>query len=141
MSSKTQSDPKLTSLAAVEPFSGLTPGELRIVGATADLVRRPAGTELTHEGGYGSQCFVLLGGEVSVHDGHRTIAVLGPGSVVGERAVLDRRMHRTATVVADTEVTLAVFDVRSFQRLMAEVPAFEREVRRVVAERSYPTSV
>lgn len=131
---RTEPDSKLAALSEVEPFAHLSARELEFVGSTADIIRRPRGTRLIDQGGYGLECFVLLEGEVSVTRDAEVIARLGPGSIIGEIAVVERVL-RTASVIADSDVTLAVFDVRSMQRTMAAVPAFDEAVREVVSAR------
>lgn len=131
---RTGPDSKLAALSEVEPFAQLNPRELAFVGSTADIVRRSRGTRLVDQGAYGLECFVVLEGEVSVVRDAEQIARLGPGSIIGEIAVVDR-VPRTASVIADSDVTLAVFDIRSLQRTMAAVPAFDEAVRGVVSDR------
>lgn len=131
---RTEPDSKLAALSEVEPFAQLSPRELAFVGSTADIVRRPRGTRLIDQGGYGLECFVLLEGEVTVTQSAEEVARLGPGSIIGEIALVERVL-RTASVIADSDVTLAVFDVRSLQHTMATVPAFDEAVREVLSAR------
>jgi CRP-like cAMP-binding protein len=56
-----------------------------------------AGGILVHEGEPGKAMFVLLNGLLSVTVGGEVLAELGPGSVVGERAVVDAGL-RTSMV-------------------------------------------
>ena len=131
---RTEPDSKLAALSEVEPFAQLTPRDLAFVGSTADIIRRPQGTQLIDQGAYGLECLVLLEGDVRVIRGAQEIARLGPGSIIGEIAVVDR-VPRTASVIADSDVTMAVFDVRSLQRTMATVPAINEAVREVLSAR------
>jgi CRP-like cAMP-binding protein len=56
-----------------------------------------AGRVLVHEGDPGKGLFLLLDGRLSVSVGGMVLAELGPGSVVGERAVVDAGLQ-TSTV-------------------------------------------
>lgn len=80
------------------------------------LVHLPAGTTLCTEGERGLQAFVILDGRAQVLAPDAVITV-GPGSVVGELATLDRKRTRNATVVATEDVDVLVYDVRTFADL------------------------
>jgi hypothetical protein len=62
-----------------------------------------AGTTLTREGEPGDAIYLLLDGVVSVSVGGALVAELGPGAILGERAVLEGGV-RTSTVTAKTRV-------------------------------------
>ena len=75
--------------------------------------RLPAGTVLCREGERGLEAFLLLEGVAEVQLTDTTVRI-GPGDVVGELATLDPRRTRNATVVAASDVTLLVYDARTF---------------------------
>ena len=77
------------------------------------------------EGRFGREVFVILDGEVEVRRDDEVIAVLGPGEVVGELAVLDPTQTRNATVVASTELRTLVLDPRAY-RSLRYLPALGR---------------
>ena len=64
------------------------------------------GTVLTQQGDEATELFVILDGMVSVEVDGRDLGDLGPGAVVGERALLDGG-RRTATLRAITPVRVA----------------------------------
>jgi hypothetical protein len=76
-------------------------------GARKPRIRKlKEGEILTEQGAAGSSLFLLLDGILDVsHDG-RSLGPLGPGAIVGERAVLEAA-SRTATLTAVTNVTVA----------------------------------
>jgi Cyclic nucleotide-binding domain len=76
-------------------------------GARQPKIRRlNEGEVLTEQGAPGDSLFLLLDGILDVtHDG-RSLGPLGPGAIVGERAVLEAT-PRTATLTALTRVTVA----------------------------------
>jgi hypothetical protein len=82
---------------------------LRIMraGERPELRRLAVGEPLTRQGEPGTELFLLLDGVVVVEVDDRPVAELGPGSVVGERAVLEGGA-RTATLRATTPVRVAV---------------------------------
>ena len=71
-----------------------------------DVRELEEGTELTRQGDEGSELYVILDGMVSVEVDGRDLGDLGPGAVVGERALLEGG-RRTATVRAVTHVRVA----------------------------------
>ena len=76
------------------------------VGQAADCARSPPATSITEQGEPGDELFLVLDGVVRVEvDGER-VAEYGPGSMHGERAVLEGGM-RTSTVRAVTKCKLA----------------------------------
>ena len=75
-----------------------------------------AGRTICREGEFGLEAFLILDGEVRVLLDDRTVT-LGKGDVFGELAVLDPTRTRNATVEAASDLTLLVFDVRTFRSL------------------------
>jgi CRP-like cAMP-binding protein len=92
---------------------------LRSLGAESEL---PAGRVLIERGHWGSGVYVVLEGTVLVEapEGERE---LGPGSVIGERALLSADGLRTARVRATTPVRVVAIDRTEFDRLCADDPA------------------
>jgi hypothetical protein len=66
----------------------------------------PAGAELARQGEPGSSLFLVLDGVVGISVDGESLGELGPGAVLGERAVLEGGL-RTATVTAVTPVRVA----------------------------------
>ena len=83
----------------------------------------PAGTWIVvvDQGDPGTECFVIVDGTASVYVRGEFVASSGPGSMVGEMALVDHR-PRTATVVADTDLDLLRFDSHAFTKLLDEMP-------------------
>lgn len=67
----------------------------------------PEGTTLIEAGSPGDELYLLLDGVVSVHVDGTELTQLGPGAVLGERAVLEGG-RRTSTVIARTPIRVAV---------------------------------
>ena len=82
---------------------------LRILraGERPELRRLGGGELLTRQGEPGTELYLLLDGVVVVEVDGQPVAELGPGAVVGERAVLEGGV-RTATLRATTPVRVAV---------------------------------
>jgi hypothetical protein len=76
-------------------------------GKKPRMKKLEAGAALFEQGDSGTELYLLLDGVITVDvDGER-VAELGPGAVIGERAVLEGGT-RTATLRADTDCRLAM---------------------------------
>jgi CRP-like cAMP-binding protein len=122
------------TLAEVPLFASLTQKQLSLVANLATRLEFPAASLLVTEGQIGREFLVVLEGEIEVcHDGE-LIVTRGPGSYVGEIALLHHR-PRSASVIALTHVVAAVIDAREFATLLADVPDLRREITNTVAQR------
>lgn len=90
---------------------------LRIMrgGARPEVRTLPAGAELARQGEPGEALYLLLDGVLAVAVDGTVLAELGPGAVLGERAVLEGGL-RTATLTAVTPVRVAVAAAGSVDR-------------------------
>jgi hypothetical protein len=80
-----------------------------VMRSDAKLERRnlDAGEALVHEGEEGRELFLLLDGMVDVEVNGDVVAEIGPGALLGERALLEGG-KRTATLWASTPIRVAV---------------------------------
>lgn len=128
------SDPKIERLRTIELFADMSDQDLRRVGRLVSETTRPAGTVLIEQDRHAAEAFVILTGTVSVvRDGHK-LAQLGPGAVVGELSLLDRR-PRSATVVAATHLEALVLSEQELPQLLNELPTVGRHLLREVGRR------
>jgi CRP-like cAMP-binding protein len=97
---------------------------LREVGSEA---RIGTGQVLIERGQWGAGLFVILEGTVVVEapEGSRD---LGPGALVGERALLSADGRRTARVRATSDLRVLVVDRSQFDRLCADDSSFADRV-------------
>lgn len=89
---------------------------LRAAGSESDL---PAGQLLIERGHPGTGLFVILEGSVLV-EAPEGIRELGPGAVVGERALSARSGRRTARVRTTSDVRVLAVARDEVDRLLAE---------------------
>jgi CRP-like cAMP-binding protein len=108
-------------LTACPLFEGLPGKELRAIENEFKEITQPAGSNLILEGGKGVGFMVLLDGDATVHTHDGRTWPLKPGAFMGEMALLDRGA-RSATVRADTDVTLATLPAWSFKAFMTAHP-------------------
>lgn len=97
---------------------------LQTVGAEAEIA---AGQMLIERGHHGAGLYVILDGTVLVEspEGSRE---LGPGAVLGERALLSPDGTRTARVRATSDLRVLTVDRNDFERLCTDDAAFARRL-------------
>lgn len=93
-----------------------------------------AGQVIFSEGEPGNVMYAVQDGEVSIMAGDTLIDTAGPGSIVGEMALIDRSA-RSATVIAKTDCKLVAIDQKRFTFLIQHTPNFAIQVMSVMAER------
>ena len=102
-------------------FQGLPESELRSFEKQLKIVKHPAGHEIVVRGEGGVGFMVITDGTVSVKTVQGHTRKLGPGDSFGEMALLDHE-GRSATITADTEVTLATIPEWNFKPFLKEHP-------------------
>jgi CRP-like cAMP-binding protein len=97
---------------------------LRAAGTESTIA---AGQTLIERGQPGAGIFVIVEGDVVVEapEGSRE---LGPGAVIGERALLSTDGKRTARVRAATEVRVVAVPREVFDELCAGDPGFAERI-------------
>ena len=117
------------------PFcAGLDRRQVAVVSQLSTPVSLRPGRVLVRQGSVGAEFFVVLDGYVDVIRGDELLASRGPGSPLGEIALLGAR-PRTATLVTRSEVRARVVSQREFFGLLAEVPEVSRRLRATMAQR------
>jgi CRP-like cAMP-binding protein len=111
-------------LAGAEACRGLNDEELETIAAAGEIKVGWDGAELMKEGERGDSMIMLIDGRVQVlktdESGRsRELASVGPGTVLGEIALLDV-VPRTATVKAATPVRYFQIERGAFARLLNE---------------------
>jgi AAA family ATP:ADP antiporter len=92
----------------------------KILGEVASLletVELRAGVTIFEKGAPGDCMYIIIDGDVRVHDGQSTLNHLGVGSVFGEMALLDSE-PRVASVTTLTDSRLLRLDQEPFYELM-----------------------
>ncbi len=99
-------------IAKIHLFAGLRPEALRLVARVAVEESHPTGTVIFRHGDVGEKLYVLLEGRVRITRevqgmGEEALAIVGPGDVFGEMALLDdslrsadARVHERCRVLA-----------------------------------------
>jgi CRP/FNR family transcriptional regulator, cyclic AMP receptor protein len=129
----------IESMARIPMFTACTKRELQAISKLTTQQTVAAGRELTKEGQGGSEFAIILEGTAVATRKGREIARLGPGDYYGEIALLDPGV-RTATVTAETPMTLAVLTPSEFTQALDEVPTLAHKILRGLARRIHELS-
>ena len=124
----------IAALASIELFTGLSKKELAAIDRLMTPIDIKAGKEVIKEGTAGREAFIIVEGTASVWRDGKLIASVGKGSVLGEVALLANRA-RTATVQAETAMTVEVLNRREFEQLLDQNPAITRKLLVATAKR------
>jgi len=122
-----RSSQKMNLLKRVPMFSNLSQRHLREIGKHADQLKVDAGRVLAQRGKTGLDFVFIVEGEARVEKDGELIRQLSEGDFFGEISLIDGE-PRTATVIADTDMTLLVVDKRSFDHLLDTVPGLQRKI-------------
>jgi CRP/FNR family transcriptional regulator, cyclic AMP receptor protein len=127
-------DPKIDRLAEIKLFRGCTTRQLRELAKLTTEMHVAQGAVLWKEGDAGRECFVLSEGHASVTIGDDVVAMIGPGDLVGELALLDGQ-PRVATVTALSDLHVVTLSAREFNELLARLPVVARRILKLVGDR------
>ncbi len=92
-------------LTAIPLFSALSPEEARRLSAFATETSAAAGQVLMRQGDYSTELIAIEEGTAEVVRDGSVVATLGPGDVMGEMGLLERK-PRSADVVATSPLRL-----------------------------------
>lgn len=93
-----------------------------------------AGTVFFKEGEVGDCMFIIFHGEVKIHKGSVTLAILKEKEVFGELSLLDAET-RSATATAHTDCVLYKIDQEPFYELLDERPEVARGIIKILCRR------
>jgi CRP/FNR family cyclic AMP-dependent transcriptional regulator len=120
-------------------FEGLSAGERSAIAARARIRTFEAGETIFTIGSPGDQMMAVLSGNVRIslpsNDGKELLlAVIHPGEVFGELAVLDGK-DRSADAVAESACALAILDRREILSFLERNPAAWLKIVEVLCHR------
>ena len=116
-----------THLETIELFAELSKRERKAVGRLMTTVSVKEGRDLMVEGTAAREFLIIIEGDATVRRKGRVLARVGAGDFLGELAVI-AGVPRTATVTADTDMTVSVLNRREFSTLLDEQPKIARKV-------------
>ena len=103
---------RIEQLSQVQLFAGLKPQALELIAKVSSEETHAAGTKIFQHGDAGDKLYLILEGRVRISRdvpgmGEEALAVLGPGQVFGEMALLDEsprsadaRVHERCRLLA-----------------------------------------
>ncbi|HUY73006.1 MAG TPA: cyclic nucleotide-binding domain-containing protein [Candidatus Dormibacteraeota bacterium] len=124
----------MLDIKSVKLFEGLPESEVRSIEKQMKKVKHPAGHEIVVRGEGGVGFMVIIEGTVSVKTVQGKTRALGPGDSFGEMALLDHE-GRSATITADTDVTLATIPEWNFKPFLKEHPEIAYRLLQVLSQR------
>jgi CRP/FNR family cyclic AMP-dependent transcriptional regulator len=92
------------------------------------------GNTIFKEGEQADGFFVVVRGKVEIRSGNRSFETVDQNGIFGEMALIDDS-PRSATVVALTDVTVALIQEQQFLFMVEHTPFFALRVMRVLANR------
>lgn len=102
---------------------------------SADTVSLKPGEFLFREGDEARFLYVVRSGTLRVMSGSTVFETVRPGGIVGEMAIIEAEMPRSANVIAGTHAELAAIDLAKFLDLVSSTPGFALTLMRVIARR------
>jgi CRP/FNR family transcriptional regulator len=124
----------VNELKKAKLFQGLSDSELRSIEKQMKIVNHPAGHEIVVRGDGGVGFMVITEGTVTVKTVKGKSRKLGPGDSFGEMALLDHA-GRSATVTADSDVTLATIPEWNFRPFLKEHPEIAYSLLQILSQR------
>lgn len=119
-------------------FSGVEPDVVAVMTGQLERVSFPRGHMIFREGAVGDRLYIITAGKVKI--GHkvqhrnRLIAILGPGDMFGELALLDSG-PRTCTVTTQTHVKAVTITRAHLRTWIAECPEVAEHLLQVLVRR------
>jgi CRP/FNR family transcriptional regulator, cyclic AMP receptor protein len=100
-----------------------------------EIVTLHPGEFLFRKGDEGEALYIVKRGAVRIIDASVVYETVKTGGIVGEMALVDRGMRRSASVIAATSAELLTIDTQKFLALITTTPDFALTVMGVMARR------
>jgi CRP-like cAMP-binding protein len=117
----------VAALASIDLFAGLSKKDLAAIDRLMTPVNIKAGKEFIKEGTSGREAFIVIEGTASVWRNGKLITSVEKGAIMGDMALL-AGVHRSATVRAETDMTLEVLNRKEFEQLLDQSPGLARKL-------------
>ncbi|NEQ33930.1 MAG: cyclic nucleotide-binding domain-containing protein [Leptolyngbya sp. SIO4C5] len=129
----------LDRISHVEILHTLSPAEMQAIIPLLKPLSVEAGTLICQEGAPGDALFLIVTGEAQIIKGQQLLALLGPGEMFGEMALLTGE-ERSASVVAGTSMELYELDKVDFDAMLERSPQLASGLSRILARRLRDTT-
>jgi CRP/FNR family cyclic AMP-dependent transcriptional regulator len=126
-------------LAMLPLFAGIAGNDLQRLNERLGRLELPTGKPLMSAEQPGDLCYVILSGTLRVlltdpEGDEMTLALLGPGEIVGEMALIEDDV-RSASVVALEPVSLLWINRPTFEYARRQIPRLVDNLIRILARR------
>ena len=101
----------------------------------ANTIALKPGEILFREGDEARSMYIVKQGTLRVLSGSTILETVRDGGIIGEMAIIEEHMPRSATVIAGTHCEMVEIDVPRFLSLVANTPDFSITVLRVISRR------
>jgi len=118
---------KIDLLKKVPLFSNLSKRHLNEIGKHADQVSIKAGKVLAQQGRTGREFVFIVEGKAQVKKDGKVIRHLSSGDFFGEISLIDGE-PQTATVIAETDMTILLVHSSSFDHLLNTIPGLQKKI-------------
>ena len=100
-----------------------------------EIVSLHPGEFLFREGDPGDALYIVNSGLLRIVSGSTVYETVKPGGIVGEMAIVEHGLRRSASVIAGTRAELTRIDMNQFLARVTNTPDFSLQVMRVMARR------
>jgi CRP-like cAMP-binding protein len=115
-------------------FARCTPKELETLTRIGTVIRVDPGYTFMRQGRRGLEFFIVMDGTAQCLVNDNLVARYESGEFFGEMAIIDRE-PRSATVVAETTMTVLVIDSREFAVMLERAPSSVQPLLAAMATR------
>ncbi len=128
-----KADPEV--VAALTKVTDFDQATAKALASHGRVVNVPARWSLMAEYTPADKAYIVLEGEVVIRKDNQDIAELGPGSFLGEMALVNHKL-RSASVFALTPIKALHFTDEAVAELIEDNPAFAEALRTAAEERA-----
>ena len=125
---------KVLVLKSLNLFKDTPENVLADLAPLTKEIQYEQGTEIFKEGDIGDCMYIIQQGNIKIHKGNTTLAILKEKEVFGELSLLDADT-RSASATADTDCTLYKIDQEPFYELMDERPEVAKGFIKILCQR------
>ena len=125
---------KISLLKSVGIFKDTPADNLADLASLMQEVSVTAGTVIFREDDYGDCMYIIYSGDIQIHIGKATLAILHEKEVVGELSLLDAE-PRSATAIAKTDCVLFKIEQEAFYELINGRPEIARGFIKILCNR------
>lgn len=130
----TKTDTKQQLIASIPLFAGADDRALEHLAATIDTVEVEAGTVLIQQGLRHNSVYVIVSGSAAVEINDVPVTIISDGQVFGEIAFFSQG-PASATVTAQSKLSLLAIPFNRFDQTLFDNPAFARVLLGNLADR------